>query len=105
MPEWMELVKLLTLAVVVPLAVYAVFNDGEGKFNTSVSVLDPSNAPLAANISLGETVKTPNQPLQIAISFNIFQFPVEGAYKVVIRFDDQVYTNDISVRVSDKPII
>lgn len=44
------------------------------------------------------------QPLQLAISFNVIQFPHPESYKIDILLDDHEYTNNISINVSDKPI-
>jgi hypothetical protein len=89
----------------VQLGVYMIFQDGEGEFKVTIRVLDPDNKSIIGDVPVGDALKLAGQPLQLNVNINLFQFPREGAYKVEILLDDHVYSNNISIRVSEKPLI
>jgi hypothetical protein len=89
----------------IPFAVYMVFQDGEGTFKTNIRIVGPDNTSLIGDVAVGDTLKLAGQPFQLNVNFNLFQFPREGTYKVEVLLDDHVYSNNISIRISEKSLI
>lgn len=90
--------------LVLPLAIYSVFEECEGKFVVRVRFFDPSGKQIAPDVVLPDVEKLHDAPMQIVLNFNLFQFPMPGIYKVEILLGEHLYTNNISIRVNDKPI-
>jgi hypothetical protein len=93
-----------TFPVAFPMAIYAVFSEGEGTFKGGLNILDPNNNPLGPDIAVGEVTKTAEQPLQMILNFTLFPFPKAGVYTTKISLDDHVYLEKFSIAVSPVPI-
>ena len=88
-----------------PLGVYMVFQDGEGTFKSKIRIIGPDDKSILGDVLIGDTMKLAGQPLQVNVNINLFQFSREGTYKVEILLDDHVYSNNISIRVSETPLV
>ena len=91
--------------VFLPFAIYSVFDGGDGKFKVRVRISEQNGNPIIDSADLPDAEKLPEAPMQMMINFNVLRFPSPGRYKVEIFLDNHVYANDISIRISDKPII
>lgn len=88
----------------IPLAVFAVFNDGEGTFTARLLISHEADKTIAGDVSWGDVAKMPDQPMQMMANFNLFVFPALGEYKAEILLDDHSYTEHISIRIGDQPV-
>jgi hypothetical protein len=89
----------------IPLGVYMVFQDGEGSFKAKIRILEPDDKSIIGDVLIGDALKLAGQPLQLNVNINLFQFGRAGTYKVQVLLDDHVYSNEISIRVSEKPLV
>jgi hypothetical protein len=81
-----------------PLAMYVVFDDGEGDFNPSARILDSDGqAIIEAPESDQFVTKHPNQPMQVAIVFSQIQFPKIGIYLAELSLNGKSYSIDIKI--------
>jgi hypothetical protein len=79
------------------LGFYALFDDGDGEFNTKVRLFNPDSDQMGPDIDLGKSTKFPNQSLGIIVNFPIFQVVKAGRYSIEIYLDDHVYKDGFAV--------
>jgi hypothetical protein len=84
------------------LAILAAFYDGEGDFETKLRITDPSGEE-TPELPTGRISKISGQAMQVAVNFGLFAVGALGRYKIDILLDDHLYTDYLSVSMSDQP--
>jgi hypothetical protein len=85
-----------------PLAILAAFYGGEGDFETKLRIKEPSGAE-SGELVTGRLNKVANQAMQVMVNFGLFGIVSLGKYKIDVILDDHVYTEYLTVGMSDKP--
>jgi hypothetical protein len=88
--------------IVMPVAFLIGFYTGEGRFQTKVRITDPKGNLMVEDLPIGDVDKVPGQPMQIMVNFGIFEFPVEGRYRIDALLDDRIYAQYLTVSLSDQ---
>lgn len=94
-----------TFPFVMPIAFLIGFYNGEGSFDAKIRISDPSGKPVSPDLSIGRIEKTPEQSMQLMVNFGVFEFPVAGKYRVDAFLDDRMYTDYLTVSLSDQTIL
>lgn len=78
------------LPVALPLAIHALFREGEGKFKQRLRILTPSGKEMFS-INLPDVEKKPEESLAFGVNFAVMSLPEIGPYKVEIILDDKPF--------------
>jgi hypothetical protein len=87
--------KQTAFPVMFPVALYFMFPDGEGTFETSLRVSDPSGSPVFTR-TLPDSVKVKGEPLTITVGIPVFPANTLGDYLATLTLD----STDYAVRFS-----
>ncbi len=95
--------KEATFPLLMPIAFLIGFYSGEGHFEWKLRISNPAGDIIAPDWPTGALDKLPGQPMQIMVNFGIFEFASVGKYRIDTFLDDRIYTDYLTVGVSDQP--
>jgi hypothetical protein len=91
-----------SLPLVLPLAFYFLFTDGEGSFDGKLRVLSPTSKVLF-DLSLGKQTKHKGQPMTTSVALMGLSLPEWGDYQAILTLDDRRYVRGFSLAAGLPP--
>jgi hypothetical protein len=88
------------LPINLPIAIYALFREGQGTFRQRLRIVGPSGQEIG-NFPMPSISKKDREVLAVGINFSMMALPEIGTYKVEIWLDDQKFDSEFSIMRSE----